>query len=72
MFVVFDSVLTSPQLQRLRSALLPEKFSSGALTAHGDAQRVKNNMQLTSSHPHWAACSELVLDAVKGVKKEAA
>jgi len=65
MFVVFDSVLSAGQVRQLRSVLLPEKFSSGTLTAHGDAMRVKNNLQLTPAHPHWAACSETVLDAVR-------
>ena len=66
MFVVFDSVLPAPQVRRLRSALLRENFSSGALTAHGDAKRVKNNLQFTSTHPQWAASAETILDAVRG------
>lgn len=64
-FSVFESVLTLAQVQHLRAALLPELFSSGALTAHGDAQRVKNNLQLSATHPRWAACSETVLDGVR-------
>jgi PKHD-type hydroxylase len=64
-FLVFDSVMNTADVRQLRTALLPEKFSDGALTAHGDAQRVKKNMQLTASHPHWAKCSDVVLNAVR-------
>lgn len=64
MFVIFESVLGPSQLRQLRGALLPESFSDGAATAHGDAQRVKKNLQLTNKHPNWAACADMVVAAV--------
>lgn len=64
MFVVFESVLNQAQLRQLREALLPELFSDGAATAHGDAQREKKNLQLTTKHPNWAACADMVAAAV--------
>ena len=68
MFVVFDSVLNAAQVRQLRGALLPERFSSGAATADGDALRVKNNLQFTSTHPKWAPCSDLVIGAVNACR----
>lgn len=64
MFAVFDSILSAPQVAQLRSVLLPERFSDGAATAHGDAKRVKNNLQFTPGHPQWQACSNMVLGAI--------
>lgn len=64
MLVVFESLLAPSQVRQLRDALLPERFSDGAATAHGDAKRVKKNLQFTASHPNWAACAELVIGAV--------
>jgi PKHD-type hydroxylase len=63
MFVVFESVLTQPQVRRLREVLLPERFVDGAETAHGDARRVKRNLQFSTTHADWASCVEMVIGA---------
>lgn len=64
MFTVFENLLSAAQVSQLREVLLPERFTDGAATAHGDALRVKKNMQFTSTHPKWAACSNMVIGAV--------
>jgi PKHD-type hydroxylase len=63
MFVVFESVLSQSQVRRLREVLLPDGFEDGVKTAHGDAQRVKRNLQFATTHPAWTSCVETVIGA---------
>jgi PKHD-type hydroxylase len=64
MFLRLADLLDPKQLGALTDALADAEFVSGALTAHGNAARVKNNLQLVRRSAVALRARELVLSAL--------
>lgn len=65
MFCIAD-VLTSAQLQEIRTLLADQPFQSGSRTAGWAASPVKNNLQLAPQAQHYETLQQLIVTALAG------
>jgi len=64
MMITIPSVLSPPQLQRVRDMLRSAPFVDGKLSAGSAASRVKNNQEVARNAPELEALNDVVMNAL--------